>query len=39
MYIPEFLCGVVATLLFEFALCMVIAVVNVLKEGGNDEEA
>lgn len=36
MYIPEFWCGVVATILFEISLSLVMAVIDALK-GGDDE--
>lgn len=37
MYIPEFWCGVVATVLCEVAVCIGIAVIEALRSGGKDE--
>lgn len=37
MYIPEFWCGVVATILFEILLSLVMAVIDALKGGDDDE--
>ena len=37
MYIPEFWCGVIATLVCEVAFSIVLTVITKLKGGGKDE--
>lgn len=37
MYIPEFWCGVIATVLCEVAFCIGISISELLRGGGKDE--
>ena len=37
MYIPEFWCGVIATIFCEVAFSIVLTAITALKDGGKDE--
>lgn len=40
IYIPPFICGVIVTILLEFVLCIVVAVISsISKEKGGESNA